>query len=214
MRIIGDVHGKVSEYLKIVEGAKASIQVGDMSFDYSQIPTSEKHKFIYGNHDKHPDVINHKNCIGSFGQNFTEEGSYFFLSGAFSIDYKFRTEGVSWWKDEEVSTRLYDSVKKTYSYFKPNVVITHTPPQFIIDQVCDPNILKNYLITPEEAKSRTAKLLDELFFGEHKPKFWFFGHLHKSFSVEANGTNFIGLNELEYVDFNLRKLKFEEVKNA
>lgn len=48
IRIIGDLHGKTAEYLDLIKDVEYSVQIGDFSFDYSDIThlNSEKHVII------------------------------------------------------------------------------------------------------------------------------------------------------------------------
>jgi hypothetical protein len=46
----------------------------------------------------------------------------------------------------------------------------------------------------------------------HQPKFWFFGHWHKTMQYKYGDTNFHCLGELDYVDFNFKTLEYGDVK--
>ena len=94
MRFIGDVHGKMDEYLGVIANCDESIQVGDFGAGFVPLPVvSERHRFIRGNHDS-PSV-----CRES--PNWIEDGAHmgdmFFCGGAFSIDRYRRHVGIDWW---------------------------------------------------------------------------------------------------------------------
>ena len=53
MRFIGDVHGKMGDYLHITDGCAESIQVGDFGAGFVPLPSLDlRHRFIRGNHDR------------------------------------------------------------------------------------------------------------------------------------------------------------------
>jgi hypothetical protein len=91
MRIIGDVHGKIEGYKKIIAECDESIQIGDMSYDYSVFDAGEidyNHKFFMGNHDnwKWSPYHSPSNCLNIFGNH----RGYHYISGAQSIDWELR----------------------------------------------------------------------------------------------------------------------------
>jgi len=53
--LIGDVHGRIDEYLKLIQDCENSIQLGDMGFDYSRILDidANRHRFLPGNHEQY-----------------------------------------------------------------------------------------------------------------------------------------------------------------
>jgi len=54
IRIIGDVHGLMSQYLDLISPVEYSVQLGDMGLDYSEIAhLGKSHVFIPGNHDNY-----------------------------------------------------------------------------------------------------------------------------------------------------------------
>ena len=58
MLIIGDVHGKINEYLQLIKNRKHSIQLGDFGVGFVDIPELPiNHRFIRGNHDN-PELLN------------------------------------------------------------------------------------------------------------------------------------------------------------
>lgn len=178
--IIGDVHGKYKEYLKIIKNVEESIQIGDFGFDYSvfsfnNIPTN--HSFFTGNHDNHEIVNNCLNFLGRFGAS----SDFFFVSGAFSIDRHRRVQGIDWFPNEELNYQETEQCAQLYQKTKPKLMLSHDCPSFVF----------NY-------QSHTSRFLAHLF-ELHKPDLWIFGHHHMSMRRNILGTDFKCLNELETI---------------
>jgi len=200
--VIGDVHGKYNEYLKIVRNKPYTIQIGDMGFDYEHMDSvdSGNHIIIGGNHDNYDEIKKLPHYIGDYGRMGFFTGTknlfeFFWTRGGLSIDKHLRIEGKSWWRDEEISLEDLNRAVENYSMVgitKPHTMITHVPPQSIV-----PIITGSTRIYP----SRTGQALDAMWY-IHKPKLWIFGHIHTSFHMTIDGTEFIGLNELETLDLN------------
>jgi hypothetical protein len=107
------------------------------------------------------------------GEVYTIDGkSFFCMGGAVSIDRIYRTEGVSWWREEIPSVKEFDNaINNLEKYnFEVDYVITHTASYRLT------GILLN---KPREEllKDPCSSFFDRL---EEKLKFkhWFFGHLH------------------------------------
>jgi len=206
LRFIGDVHGKQSQYTGIATKAVHSIQLGDVGFDYKWIDRnlpSDTHKILGGNHDNYT-IVNGvfveqtPHFLGDFGiYTVPEFGDIFYVRGGQSIDRKYRKEGVSWWPLEEITYDQATQALELYTQTKPSFVISHECPESLLDYVGMPREeALNWGIRP----SMTAKLLEQMF-QFHQPKWWLFGHHHKDWNMEINGTNFCCLNELSYLDF-------------
>jgi hypothetical protein len=81
---------------------------------------------------------------------------------------------------------------KEFSRIKPRVVISHDCPF----QCYTAGVLTNpHKINP----SLTVQMLTAAFF-EHQPEVWLFGHHHNNWEKEINGTHFICLDELSFID--------------
>ena len=146
----------------------------------------KQHKFVRGNHDN-PEVCRKQpNYLGDFG--LTPEG-YFFISGGYSIDRYLRTEGVTWWRDEELDYMQFGQMIALYEKTKPEIVVSHDCPESVTNIICNGRVIKN----------RTGSALHEAFL-RHHPKIWLFGHYHKNYDFEFNGTRFICLAELAYIN--------------
>lgn len=206
LRVIGDVHGHYDEYVKIADKAEHSIQVGDLGFEYNCLKQldPERHKVLAGNHDNYSKwntakFIHMQTChwLGDFGvYTVPEFGDIFFVRGGFSIDWRYRSEGTSWWKDEELEYPLMEKALALYQELKPEYVITHECPGTLVDAAFGQKTWDGELLRP----SMTAKLLDHMW-SSHAPKYWIFGHHHKNWTDEVRGTIFRCVPELGFVDF-------------
>jgi hypothetical protein len=194
---IGDVHGKIDEYLKIVNEkykGHQTIQLGDMGFAESHERLlgaaldgkydTDFHKFLPGNHDD-PYYFSAPHCLGNYGYN--QEWDYFFIRGAKSIDRHVRTHGIDWWPEEQLSyTDLRDAIKLCED-INPGIIVTHD---------CPASIARKLFGYTEPKPSRTSMALDALF-KKCQPPLWIFGHHHQTKMEVINTTSFVCLDELE-----------------
>ena len=223
MRFIGDVHGKFERYKKIIKTCDESIQVGDMGVGFLRNPLHDpfgtlnqkyltnpphyamtedgkNHRFIRGNHDNPYVCKKHSQYI----QDGTIENDVMFIGGALSIDKQYRTIGVDWWEDEELSVPELNQMIDTYLVAKPRVMICHECPESIADILLHRKEKLDY-------PSRTRQAFQAMF-EEHQPELWIFGHWHLSFDKVINGCRFICLNELEYADVDMKTLEMVKQK--
>lgn len=211
IRLIGDVHGKWGAYKKIIRDCPhPSLQVGDMGVGFKRWdPVEERlvsssnppydamsagdNRFIRGNHDSPDDCFRHPFWVpdGSFHHGI------FCVGGAVSIDRAYRTEGIDWWADEELSLARLDQIVTDYSEKKPSVVVTHDCPESVAGQ-----IMSTFNKTKIEDGSRTRQALEVMLY-RHRPKLWVFGHWHHSIRFAMGGCLFVCLAELEHVDVDL-----------
>lgn len=193
LRIIGDVHGRIKEYQALLEGVGESIQVGDMGLGFRGVslpPMSSGHKFFRGNHDS-PEVCRaHENYLGDWG--FDEARGIFWFAGADSIDKHLRREGVSWWRDEELSVAEFERALELYEQVKPPVVLSHDGPQ---------NFIRAAFGIRDKSRTRQAlQAAYELW----QPCVWIHGHHHLRREFESpEGTRFVCLGELDHIDLPL-----------
>ena len=207
-RIVGDIHGEIEEYQRLVETASSSVQVGDFGVGFSQSQDRDTtrwqlhnptHKFIRGNHDS-PDVSwNMPGYLGNY--KYDEDNDVLYISGAWSIDYYHRTEGLNWWEGEELSQYEFDQIGKLYLDYKPKVVISHDAPYQVP--------IKMGLLDPAfggPIMTRTGYRLQQLF-NQYQPKHWFFGHWHQDKTLQISGCEFTCLGCMSYVDFDFKTLQ-------
>lgn len=224
LRIIGDVHGKQAQYVKIASAAQYSLQVGDMGFRYDDLfrLDANHHRVIGGNHDNYGQ-LRCPTCKGAGCQACENRGyiyseqtqhflgdfglwsppsfwSVFYIRGAWSIDHKNRIPGISWWPDEELTYGKLETATNYYEEQKPSFVVSHTCPASIA-----PYLPASQNFGDAIHKTRTGTALDVMW-NVNPPKVWVFGHWHCSFDQliqHPNGkqTRFVCLNELEHKDF-------------
>lgn len=192
-RIIGDVHGHYEEYHHLLKKANHTLQVGDFGFNYKTLLgiDARQHRVIGGNHDNYDEIKHWPHFLGDYGVHTIEGfGDVFFIRGGLSIDRHLRTEGVSWWPDEELSMAKCYAAMVEYTRIKPDFVVSHECPITIV-----PHVTESSHIIP----SRTNQLLERLF-AIHKPSQWVFGHYHKKYEKVIDGTQFTCLDELQCLD--------------
>lgn len=199
--LIGDAHGKLADYRAITRTCDYSVQLGDMAFNYNHLEGVDPdfHKFFGGNHDNYDHYPTVRHSLGEFGEFELNKTKFFFVRGAFSIDKKYRIEGASWWRNEELTINQCKQALKLYQRIKPDLVLTHDCPTAICDVISNPNILIDYGFDPKTFSTRTQELLQDML-DYHKPSRWFFGHHHKSVQVKYKGCEFQCLNELETLE--------------
>jgi len=190
IKFIGDIHGCYNHYKQLAYGYDGiTIQVGDFGLGFGMPPPEidEGNFFIRGNHDDPTKCKEHPNYLGDFG--YVKEEDLFFLGGADSIDKALRVEGVSWWRDEQLTYNQFSDALDLYRKVKPKIVVTHDCPIEI----------KKGCIRPEYSNDEwtsTQQALQVMWqYEHHKPDLWIFGHYHpkqiKTFRLE--GTKFVCL---------------------
>ena len=180
---ISDVHGDIDGYLKLVDQADYSYQLGDLFYGMegiTEVPTlSDHHAFIAGNHD-HPSIYKHLNCLQAW--HYRSLDNLFSVSGAATPLHEqnhLKKDG-KWWSEEEMSDVDMFNGLKAYSIYKPDIMISHDAP----------DILKKKAFKFETKPSRTSFLLD-LMYKIHQPDWWIFGHWHKNIDIQIGKTNFV-----------------------
>lgn len=208
MRFIGDIHAKLYEYRNIISKTDGpSIQIGDFGYGFfgnryqkyfNGVKNFGQHRFIRGNHD----------CpkLAKAQPNFIKDGSMyknvFCMGGAWSFDHAKRTKGHNWWSDEELSYTELNTAIDVYDKNKPDVVCTHDCPSNVAYEMFIKRLNKPHF------KTRTSDALEAML-EIHRPKLWIFGHWHKNMVQKINGTVFICVAELDYVDINLDTFKIK-----
>ena len=127
--LIGDVHGKYKRYHEIIREQDRhpyTIQLGDFGFDYGTVfnVDDEKHKIIGGNHDHYDRIIHIPHYLGNFGYSCLNGVSFFYYRGAYSIDRQYRTIGVDYWEQEQVTIDQFMKARELYREIKPDIVLT------------------------------------------------------------------------------------------
>lgn len=208
LRLIADIHGKTKQYYNIVKDCDYTLQMGDFGFrdSYSILSKLDpnKHFVLGGNHDSYTKengkfIDQTPHFLGDYGLKNIDGFEFFFVRGGFSIDWMYRVEGLDWWRDEELDHTSMSKCLDLYEQTKPNIVISHECPASICNLISGYKTFNGEIIKP----SRTANLLQAML-ERHNPKQWYFAHHHKDWSLQKDGTAFICLNELSYIDIRTR----------
>lgn len=192
--IIGDVHGKYDRYHKIIrnnEDHPYTIQLGDFGFKYDTLKNVDhtRHIIIGGNHDNYDICHNYLHFCSDYGYMVNFNGiDFFYYRGAYSIDRQYRTVGVDWWEKEQVDIENFMKARELYRSIKPDIVITHDCPEFMV-----PQYIGGY---SRIYQNITNWALNELY-NIHQPKIWIHGHHHTSKTTVYGDTKFVCLDELE-----------------
>lgn len=193
LTLVGDVHGKYERYHRIVRQTEYhpyTLQIGDLGFKYDTLKNvdSTKHMILPGNHDNYDTCYSYPHFLGDYGYTSINGIEFFYYRGAYSIDRQYRTVGIDWWEDEQVSIDQFMKARELYREIKPDIVITHDCPAFMVPQYIGPNA--------RVYENITNWALGELY-NIHQPKIWCHGHYHLSKTTVYGDTKFICLNELE-----------------
>lgn len=213
-RLIGDIHGDYKTYLKLIQDADKSIQVGDFGVGFGMRGSTARshpsggdlyarwgplyeetlkaepnlnHRFIRGNHDN-PEACRENKLWIPDG---TMCGPFFCVGGGLSIDKSRRTPGWDYWTDEELSYADFYEIADSYEALKPDFVISHDAPESVIQIMFHDYYSKNLY------PSITRQGLDMLR-NIHKPKYHFFGHWHEDRVETIEGTTYVclGINSV------------------
>lgn len=218
MRIafVGDVHGNayyIRSLRKLLKyfGVDLVIQVGDMGILWrdenpDDCPVVDAVKsldtdwwFIDGNHDNHPNLRN-------VGEDITDRIKYMrrgsikdidglnfgFLGGAYSVDKDYRTEGVSWWPEEQPTREEAEPLLRA----DLDVLVTHDIPSSF-----EP--VKAFDVGPrhEEASKHTRDLIQEVMTASGA-RYVFSGHWHQR-NVQMLGNTEATILDMENMPGNI-----------
>lgn len=209
--LIGDVHGKYGRYKTIIEKHPNSIAIGDMGLGFMNAEgeclanppydtmVKQNARFIRGNHDN-PMVCRANTQWILDG---TVDGKVMYIGGAWSSDRGYRTEGQSWWPDEECSVEQLNEFVDKAVEIKPTIMITHDCPQDITREVFMGQSLHKPLYPNRTAQAFSS--IRQLCFPHIK--LWIFGHWHKDVDIMIDGCRFICLAELSVIDVNFETLE-------
>jgi len=191
--ILGDVHGKyrrLHEIIREKDRYEYIIQIGDLGFDYSTLDNvdPDKFKIVSGNHDNMDKIIHIPHYLGDYGYTSVNSVNFFYYRGAYSIDRQYRTIGIDYFEDEQLSIEQFMQARELYRKIKPDIVLAHDCPDFMVSRYIGPHsrIYENI----------TNWALGELY-NIHQPKLFIHGHYHVSKTTQYGDTKFVCLNELE-----------------
>lgn len=198
LRLIGDVHGRIDQYKKLLKGCEYSLQIGDLGFNYEYQIDAERHKFFGGNHDNYDVIKDSPNCLGDFGVwEVPDFGPIFWVRGGWSIDHESRSKHDRqigqyffpknfWEEEEEMTVRQCQDALDLYKEVKPKLLVSHECPINIVQHVTNPKFAENFGYTDSIIKTKTNQLLQAMT-DFSPPQLHFFGHYHCGFSSFADG---------------------------
>jgi len=197
--LIGDIHGRIPEYLRLISTLPAgsrSIALGDLyigrpGVDLPELPA--EHKFIRGNHDDPKLCHEHPNYLGDFG--YLPDDDLFFLSGAQTASWRVLGNSKDWYRDEELSPEELQATFTIYEETKPSIVISHEAPGEAAREVLNELAGSYYAAKAETVGSRTCAMLQKMF-EAHRPDRWYCGHYQVNREFALHGTIFRSLAEL------------------
>ena len=147
------------------------------------------HRFIRGNHDNPATCRTLERCIPD--GTYDAKSGTFYVGGGLSIDKRYRVEGVSWWRDEELSYAESLRALDVYADTRPDIVVSHECPESVA--------LALFPFYRGSGRSVTRHALQAML-DTHRPAVWIFGHWHVSIRRNIGGTHFRCLNELETME--------------
>lgn len=211
-RLIGDIHGEWEQYYAnctdaINSGCERTIQVGDFGVGFSgpywhdradEFHWDGTHRFIRGNHDS---PARCKQMAGWITDGRVEN-DVMFIGGAYSIDWMLRTEGTSWWADEELSMEELYRLIDVYEQVKPRVMITHDAPLDVTKEMFIQSGLAVFGHNAKLINTKTGTALNTML-AIHQPEEWYFGHWHHTMQYRYGRTMFHCLGIHDYVDVEL-----------
>ena len=202
IRFIGDIHAMWTGYENLIKNCDKTIQIGDFGLGFPGYDFPEhllkipgNHRFIRGNHDNPEVCQNHPWYLGDYG--YIKENDMFYLGGAWTPDFYKRTEGIDWWREEELEYKELQDAVDLYVRVKPTLVVTHECPRTIKKHLG----LNRY---PDNdgnpfKRTRTDNAL-QVMFEMHQPNIWVFGHYHRRIREREKGTLFCALEKFGIFD--------------
>jgi hypothetical protein len=193
LHFIGDIHGRIPEYLKLLNGLPSgsrSIALGDLYIGWPGVVVPElapEHKFIRGNHDDPALCRNHPNFLGDYG--YLQDNNLFFVSGALTASWRVLGNSKFWYRDEELSDPDLNEAITRYKETRPKLVISHTAPSEAARQILK-DLGGSYFLSKEgDSESRTSRALQEMS-EAHQPQAWYFGYFHINREFVVGETKF------------------------
>lgn len=209
--VIGDIHGDFKQLNSLVnqaavKGATAVIQVGDFGVypstlkDLFEVSFALPVYFIDGNHE-HFEVLHMKQSNLAYNLIYVPRGKKLeidgktigFVGGAASVDKEYRVSHGWYWSQKEVVTEA--DIQPLIGE-KLDLLITHCPPQWMIQKHFDPWVLEHYFNLPRTWRDPSADRIEELWESCGKPQL-ICGHMHRS--VEDGNVRILNINEVLYL---------------
>jgi hypothetical protein len=194
------------------------IQVGDMGFGFPgavpwKTPYPLECLWVDGNHENF-DMLS-KRHLANFGQDpyhtyrpaewmgFLQRWTYLprgsvrdgilFVGGASSIDKMYRTVGLDWWGEENIS---YSDQERVLDAIDKHQGTIHT----VISHDCPTSFVMAPVLFGPEYHDGNRRFLEEVR-KRVRPKRWYFGHYHAKFSGHVEGCDWRCINMASSGDY-------------
>lgn len=216
LAILGDIHGD-SWQLKYAQeqiaessgNVTAIIQVGDFGwyketiYDFRRVKCKVPVYWIDGNHEDFR-LLNGYNVVTEVFENcfyiprgtvLTFEGKKIaFCGGAASVDKALRLRyGMQWYQEELITD---EELARLDGVDDVDILVTHTPPQSVIDNNFDQNFLLNFKLDPRTWFDPSAHKMEVLWSRLGHPPLYC-GHMHKK--IQDRSCRIIDINEMIYL---------------
>lgn len=194
IHVCGDVHGLWSDYdakRKKYPLTDTIFVLGDVGVGFKNWKTRDFGENVYlirGNHDNPEKFKLIHNALPNFGTIEIEGMKIGWVSGGYSIDKQYRTQGIDWWQEEEMSYHEMLSCVEFMESENPEIMLSHE---------CPNRVSREMYRGGKIFTSRTSDFLDELA-SLSSIKKWYFGHHHKSVELNIVGVEYHAINELEF----------------
>jgi len=203
---VGDTHGNWLDLYRAMDllssvGVERIVQVGDFGF-WKQNLRSLKLEipvyFIDGNHEEFPLLLDRvssnrltpQEVLGNLfyiprGTVLNWGDTIFgFLGGGFSVDYKLRKDGVSWFSKEE--TPKEEEARKLINH-QAEFIVTHDAPSEAVAYMPKP-------LRHTDTRDTQCRMILQGILNEAKPAHWVHGHYHMRYSTRIQDCKIVGLD--------------------
>lgn len=226
LMFLGDIHGEYKVYLDYIKEYDIKdtniIQLGDFGVGFSTLKKEKREINLYhsilvknnvhiwvvrGNHDNpsyfRNDPFNFTNIhlISDYSVLNLSGKNILFLGGAISVDRIIRTEGKSYWKDENF---ILD-IDKLKSLRNIDIVVSHTAPSYCMPMYRNTSIFDYYTIKGDSklkldliTEQKNMELAFDILSQNNNITHHYFGHYHNSGVIEINNIKHrvLNINEL------------------
>ena len=206
LKITAVIHGSVDKYIRHVESADFSIQLGDFSTEagayqkFAQACSPARHKFLGGNHENYSEYDESLSALGHFGARSLGNIAFYFIRGAYSLNYnnllsqQLETGLQKYWIEEQLSFDGLEAAVEDYTNSQPQLMLSHTCPDEVAKLCGFPSMLRKFRRDPDTFTTNTQLALQKCF-DQWQPKVWVFGHFHTNWAQKVNNTLFICLDD-------------------
>lgn len=225
---VGDIHSDFESFeflckfmLTQVAGIYRVVQIGDFGFwpnqpnwlwyPKSSLPVPVY--FIDGNHDDHsvlqavyfdkPTKLSEKFDAFYIGRGYAE-GAFVYCGGATSHDRSSRTEGVDWFRQENISEQDLSRALELSRGLPVQVMVAHDTVREAFRLIKEPQWV---------FADQNRELLEQLFYSV-QPKLYIHGHYHFYRDYEYMGCRFLCLKNPDSFKNEILDLKNENPQNS